>query len=195
MHLFCFYEGFIRGGIQRVFVVVVIYEKYRLLVFYEACCLVGYPFSVSRVFSLASESVLLLVYCVFFFRYIFRVIQYSKHWNCGPIVVLHCLTFSNFARPLNCNSVSFSFSRFQWRLLFHHPNLWIGKKNTNEKRMGSYNTLLRSAVKLCSAMCFIFVCFFFFVHPVICTAWAYRIPLLHRQRVIYLDLVFKDVAS
>lgn len=49
-----------------MFFFVVIYEKYRLLVFYEACCLVGFPFSVSRVFSLASESVLLLVYCVFF---------------------------------------------------------------------------------------------------------------------------------
>lgn len=36
-----------------LFFVVVIFEKYRLLVFYEACCLVGYPFSVSRVFFLS----------------------------------------------------------------------------------------------------------------------------------------------
>lgn len=63
--------------------------------------------------------------------------------------------------------------------------------------MESYNTILRSAVKLCSAMCFIFVCFFFFVHPVICAAWAYRIPLLHRAAChqYYLYLVFEDVAS
>lgn len=66
MHLFCFYEGFIRGGIQRVFLLLLFMKNIVFSFSMKHVVWLVIRFLYQGFFSLASESVLLLVYCVFF---------------------------------------------------------------------------------------------------------------------------------
>lgn len=134
-----------------------------------------------------------------FLGYIFRVLKCSTYTMAVQSLYYICIVYLFLFR--SATELQFCLVFFLlFSMAFVIPSSQsLNWKNTNEKWMKSYNTILRSSVKLCSAICFIFVCslllfFSLFVNPVICTAWAYRNPFFTSANAssISLDLVFLE---